>query len=59
MKITAFALVWPNDDRPLLFLTKELAEENRRWFTKNYKLNAQGQPRGEPEVIELSGQIET
>ena len=50
----AFALCWPNDDRPLLFLSREVAEENKRWFSANYKRNRDGQLRGEPFIAELA-----
>lgn len=52
-EVIAFALCWPNDDRPLLFLSAELAEENRRWFTQNYKIDRNGRPRGAPYVVKL------
>lgn len=57
--LEAFALCWPNDARPLLFLTREQAEENRKWFTKNYKLDRNGHPRGEPFIVKLSGAYNT
>jgi hypothetical protein len=52
--IRAWALCWPNDRFPLLFLTEEAAEENRVWFSKNYKTNRDGLPRGEPFIVELA-----
>lgn len=51
--LVAYALVWPNDDKPLLFTSAAIAEENRKWFSANYKRNNQGELRGEPRVIEL------
>lgn len=49
----AYALCWPNDPRPLLFVTREEAEENRKWFSSKYKKDKNGQPRGEPFIVEL------
>lgn len=54
----AYALCWPNDTVPLLYLTRERAEEDRQYFSKHYKTNRQGEPRGEPFIVELSGEVE-
>ncbi len=51
--LEAWALCWPADPVPLLFTRCELAEENRVWFTKNYKTDSQGKPRGEPFIVRL------
>lgn len=56
--ICAYALVWPHDNRPLFFHTLALAEENRQWFTKNYKRNSKGELRGEPFVVKLIPDLE-
>lgn len=53
-KLKAWALCWPGDPRFLLFDDGRLAEENRQWFSKNYKTTPQGTPRGEPFVLNLS-----
>lgn len=53
-KLKAWALCWPEDPAPLLYETAERAEEDRKWFTKNYTTTPQGAPRGEPFVLELS-----
>lgn len=49
----AWALCWPNDPHPLLYEKFEAAEQDRIWFTKNYKTTPQGAPRGEPYLLEL------
>lgn len=51
--LKAWALCWPNDPVPLLFSTKEAAEDNKAWFTKNFKTNRDGNSRGEPFIVEL------
>jgi hypothetical protein len=53
----AYALCWPNDPRPLLYWNKETAEQERQWFMKNYKTDRNGNPRGEPVIVELTGEI--
>ena len=53
-KLEAWALCWPADPHPLLFTTKEAAEENRAWFSKNFKTDRHGNLRGEPFVLLLS-----
>lgn len=52
--ITAYALVWPNDTRPLFYHSPERAEEDRKWFAKNYLRNSQGELRGEPRIVTLT-----
>ena len=42
-----------NDDKPLLFNSFEIAEENRRWSTTNYKRNSRGELRGDPYIVKL------
>jgi len=53
-KLKAWALCWPEDPRALLFDSEKLAEENRVWFSKNYKTTPQGAARGEPFILRLS-----
>ena len=53
-KLEAWALCWPGDPVPLLFTTERVAEENRVWFSKNYKTDRDGNPRGEPFLLVLS-----
>lgn len=53
-KLKAWALCWPEDPRVLLFDSERLAEENRAWFSKNYKTTPQGTQRGDPFVLNLS-----
>jgi hypothetical protein len=52
--VIAFALCWPNDPRPLLYLDRERAEEDLKWFAKNYTRDSQGQSRGVPFIVELA-----
>lgn len=52
-RMTAYALCWPNDPIPLLYKSREVAEQDRKWFLSNYKLNREGQPRGEPFIVGL------
>ncbi len=49
----AFALRWPNSDTFLLYQTETQAEEDRKWFSKNYRTDSDGLPRGEPYVVRL------
>ncbi len=51
--MNVFALCWPNDPRPLLYLDEAQAWEDLKWFRANYKLNRDGQPRGEPFIVRL------
>ncbi len=53
-KLEARGLYWPADPHPLLFTTKEAAKENRAWFSKNFKTDRDGNPRGEPFLLVLS-----
>lgn len=50
----AYALCWPNDPVPLLYLSQGRSEEDRVYFTKNYKKDRHGNLRGDPFVVELS-----
>lgn len=52
-KMSAWALCWPADPRPLLYRSEERAEEDRRWFSKNFTHDNDGNPRGEPFVLRL------
>lgn len=52
-KLKAWALCWPADPVPILFLTEESAEENRKWFASNYKKDRNGNDRGEPFILEM------
>ena len=53
-KLKAWALCWPADPKPLLYDSPEKAEQDRKWFSQNYKTDGQGNHRGEPFVLELS-----
>lgn len=57
--IEAFALCWPADPNHLLFKTAASAEENRKWFKSNYKIDRNGNPRGEPFIVKLTGAYDT
>lgn len=53
-KIKAWALCWPEDENYLLYKSFDLAEKDRAWFSKNYKTNSDGLPRGEPFILNLA-----
>jgi hypothetical protein len=55
LTLEAFALCWPNDPNYLLFVRQESAEENRKWFKANYKHDRNGNPRGDPFIVRLTG----
>lgn len=51
--IVCYALCWPNDRRPLFYHDREKAEEDRKWFSKNYTRNSRGELRGDPFIVDL------
>jgi hypothetical protein len=53
-KLEAWALCWPGVQNHLLYMTKELAEQDRAWFSKNFKTNRDGIQRGEPFILKLA-----
>lgn len=57
-ELKAWALVWPSDPHVLLYKSADRAEEDRVWFSKNFKTDRDGNMRGEPFVIELGRCIE-
>lgn len=56
-QIKAWALCWPDDDKPMLYLDRDEAEDDLKWFIKNDKNALNAQPPGDPFVVELIGEI--